>query len=42
MKPGTKRFDPEFPKPVKIGHGSVAWVESEVDAWISARMAERD
>ncbi|EAV7503857.1 AlpA family transcriptional regulator [Salmonella enterica] len=31
-----------FPQPVKTGFRSVAWVESEVDAWIEQRIAERD
>ena len=31
----------EFPKPVDLG-GVVAWVESEVEDWIQARIAERD
>lgn len=31
-------YDPTFPKPVKIGARSVAWVESEVDEWINARV----
>ena len=31
-----------FPKPVKIGTRSVAWVEEEVDAWVEARVAARD
>lgn len=26
----------EFPKPVKLGSRSVAWIASEVDAWIEA------
>lgn len=30
-----------FPAPVKIGKRSL-WVESEVDKWIVARIAERD
>lgn len=34
--------DPSIPKPVKIGPRAVAWVESEVDAWIEARIASRD
>lgn len=42
LNPGTKRFDPDFPKPVKIGPGSVAWVESEVEAWIQDRVTERN
>ncbi|CAO97477.1 helix-turn-helix transcriptional regulator [Erwinia tasmaniensis] len=31
-----------FPKPVKIGSRSIAFVESEIDAWINQRIAERD
>jgi prophage regulatory protein len=30
------------PKPVKIGARAVAWPEEDVDAWLSARVAERD
>lgn len=31
-----------FPQSVKIGSRSIAFVESEIDAWIDARIAERD
>ncbi len=31
-----------FPKRVKVGGHRVAWVEAEVDAWIKAKLAERD
>jgi prophage regulatory protein len=32
-----------FPRPVKLGTGrAVAWVKAEIDAWIEARIAERD
>lgn len=31
-----------FPKPVKIGDRSVAWVKSEVDAWIREKVEMRD
>ena len=31
--PNSNRYDPTFPKPVKIGSKAVAWVESEIDAW---------
>lgn len=30
-----------FPKRVRLGENRVAWVHSEVVAWIAARMAER-
>ena len=32
----------EFPKPVPLGGRNVAWVESEVDAWINERIQLRD
>ena len=31
-----------FPRSVRIGENSTAWLESEVNAWIAARVAERD
>lgn len=31
-----------FPAPVSLGGRAVAWVEGEVDAWIAARIRERD
>ncbi|QPB79064.1 AlpA family transcriptional regulator [Proteus sp. GOKU] len=30
----------QFPKPVKIGSRSIAFVESEVDEWIANKIAE--
>jgi prophage regulatory protein len=32
----------KFPRPVKLCGHSVAWPEHEVNAWIAARIAERD
>jgi prophage regulatory protein len=31
-----------FPAPIKLGCRSVGWISAEVDAWIRARIAERD
>jgi len=31
----------KFPVKVKVGAMSAGWIESEVDDWIAARMAER-
>ena len=31
-----------FPKKVRLGPRAVGYVESEIDAWIEARIAERD
>jgi len=32
----------DFPKPVRLGKNSVAFVEAEIDAWIESRIADRD
>jgi prophage regulatory protein len=32
----------EFPEPVPISDRRIAWIESEVDDWVAARVAERD
>jgi prophage regulatory protein len=32
----------EFPRPVPIGTQRVAWIESEIDAWIADRAEARD
>ena len=32
----------DFPAPIPIGRKAVAWLESEVDAWIEERIAQRD
>jgi prophage regulatory protein len=34
--------DNRFPQSVKIGSRAIAFVESEVDEWISQRIEERD
>jgi len=32
----------QFPKRVRLGRNRVAWVLSEVDAWIAERLIQRD
>lgn len=32
----------KFPRPVKMGAKMSAWDETEVDAWMKDRLAERD
>jgi prophage regulatory protein len=32
----------EFPAPIPIGRQAVAWLDSEVDAWIKERIELRD
>ena len=31
-----------FPRPVRLGPQSVAWLQSEVEAWMQERISERD
>lgn len=31
----------DFPKPIKLGPRAVGWIESEIDQWVSERMAAR-
>lgn len=31
----------QFPQPVNLGAHSIAWVESEIDAWAAERAASR-
>jgi prophage regulatory protein len=44
----TRQWITEFvktgrlPAPIRIGEATNAWVEREVDAWIAARINERD
>jgi prophage regulatory protein len=33
--------DAGFPRPARIGARAVAWLESEVDEWLTARLAKR-
>lgn len=32
----------DFPKPVRLGRNMSGWVEREIDAWVEARIKERD
>ena len=29
-----------FPRPIRLGPSTVAWLASEIDGWIAARIAE--
>ena len=36
LAPTSARFDPTFPKPIRIGLNAVGWVESELDEWLTS------
>ena len=37
LDPHSPRYDPTFPKQVKLGYSSVGWLESEIENWLAAR-----
>lgn len=41
LNPESKHYDPNFPKPISLSSfekGSVAWIASEVIAWIEQKI----
>ncbi len=38
MDSKSPRFDQTFPKPIKIGPNSVAWLEQDINEWIMMRV----
>lgn len=38
LNPTSPRYDETFPKKIKIGKSSVAWLEEEVDYWIECQI----
>ena len=39
-RPGD--YDPTFPKPIPLGARAVGWLESEVNAWLTAQIEKRE
>jgi prophage regulatory protein len=39
---GTLMAQGRFPRAVHLGEMTRGWVESEIDQWLAARIAERD
>lgn len=37
LNPKSRYYDAEFPKPVRLGAGSVGWRSTAVNAWIASR-----
>jgi prophage regulatory protein len=38
LNPRSPRFDPAFPKPIKLNGTSIRFLQSEVNDWISSRI----
>lgn len=39
LSPSSPRHDPAMPRPIQLGANTVAWVESEVEEWLAAKVA---
>ncbi len=39
LNPKSPRYDPTFPKPVKLGASAVGWIDHEVTVWLESRIA---
>ena len=37
----SPRYDPNFPKPLKLGLSAVGWFEHEIDAWFQVQASMR-
>ena len=42
FNPQSPRFDECFPKPFKIGRSAIGWLESGIDAWITAKVGGQE
>ena len=42
LDPGSRYFDPDFPRPIALTSGpnarAIGWIEAEVDAYIQSRI----
>ena len=32
----------KFPRPIKLGESTTAWIEAEIDSWLAGLAAERE
>lgn len=37
----SKRYDPKFPKTIKLGVNAIGWYEHEINQWIESKALER-
>ncbi|NDV11710.1 AlpA family transcriptional regulator [Crenobacter caeni] len=42
MNRKSPRYDPTFPRSIRLGGGAVGWVEAELDAWIQSCIDARN
>ncbi|AJY51522.1 helix-turn-helix transcriptional regulator [Halomonas sp. KO116] len=42
LDPKSKRYDPKFPRQVRLSIAAVGWYRGEVVAWLESRRQQRD
>jgi len=40
MDAKSKRYDPAFPRAIKLTEATVCWLESEVNAWLQSKIVQ--
>lgn len=40
QNPKSKRFDPFFPKKIKLGARAVGWLRGDVDTWLDSMISK--
>ena len=39
LNPKSRRYDPTFPTPIKIGVSAVGWLQHELNEWLISKKA---
>ena len=42
LNPKSRYFDPTLPSQISLGKNSAGFLEQDLDAWLDARMSERN
>ncbi|MGE4316759.1 helix-turn-helix transcriptional regulator [Acinetobacter sp.] len=37
LNPRSRRYDKDFPTPIKIGVSAVGWLQHEIEAWLISK-----
>ncbi|MDR5873752.1 helix-turn-helix transcriptional regulator [Vreelandella gomseomensis] len=38
INPDSPRYDPSFPKPIKLGASAIGWIEHDIDQWVMSQL----
>ncbi|UOO89780.1 AlpA family phage regulatory protein [Vitreoscilla massiliensis] len=41
INPKSPRYDPSFPKPIKLGGNSIGWFSTMIDEWLTNKYLEQ-